>query len=450
MTKYSSVSQLPFQNALVRQLARDSYNHTDLEALRRLLRDRGTLRLMRYSSGGCSAVTPLDAACLEAAISGELIFMWDRDSIMQAIAELLVACDPSLGEGLQIEPAAFKKGLLASLSFHYNSQNRFMDFIQNRRSGMNDKGNRPNVRYNPVGLTEVSETWGEAQNDALGAINWFLFYTLNRGMFSWDDPALKPIAEAVLTLIHAFFWKIEVWHDWDFAAWEDDTAEHASSIGIVLAGLREQLKFMQASGLNFSYTTEGVRLYCDSRGVAQLIANCEEKLSELLPREFIRGSKGVRDVDVALVDALFLSALSGRPLVDDAMTVTIINNIEKELIGHIGISRYPGDVWDGRQNRAGVPSAQWSHVSPMISYVVGEMYQRLNRQEYLEWQLFHFNRGLACVNERFHVPEAYIAYPDGKGGWLWVSDANESLAWAQAMVIASFAGIKQSIDFRKS
>lgn len=438
----TKVAEMAFQNQNVQNLARDSYDLTSLEAVRSLLARRQTMRLMRYASGGASAVTPLNFFCLDAAVDGLLVNHWDRDSIFQAIGELEAQLDPELGAGLRIKRNAWCRGLNASLLHHHRYQGRFLDIISGRKSGT-DYAARPNIRYNPAGLFEIADLWGHAQNDALGAINFLQFYALNRGHLSWGKMANKPQFNSVPVLMHNYLWKVCVWVDWELGAWEDKRAEHASSIGVVLASLREQLDFMKAHGKKLLFQAENHTFELTESGVTDLIGKCEGTLKAVLPNEFIHSDKNeVRRADIALINALFLSAMSGRPLIDDAMTLAIIDNCERYLMGHIGFIRYEGDIWDGRINRPGVPAAQWCHAAPMLSYIFGELYRRTGKKEYFDKQVWYFNRTLAQVNSRWHLPEAYIIHPTTG---LWVSDANESLAWAQAMAICAFAGMKCSL-----
>ncbi|HEY9868311.1 MAG TPA: glycoside hydrolase family 15 protein [Candidatus Obscuribacterales bacterium] len=435
-----------FQNAELAKLSRQTYDLATLEAVRQSLVSHGTLSLRRYSSGGSSAVTVLDLdRTLESAIDGLLINQWDRDAIMQALAELAVALDAPLGAGLGIKPDAWKEGLRSCLVHHVNHQHRFLDIISGRVSGF-EMGRRPHIRYNPLNLGESTESWGHGQNDSLGFISYLLFFALNRGYLTWSE--VEQLANPFACLQHHYFWTVHVWEDWELGAWEDKRAEHASSIAVVAASLREQLEFVRKHG-RLVYCTEGKCYDVTEAGVADMLSRCESKLRELLPNEFIRSDNGeVRTVDSAIVNALLQAALSGKPLVDDGMTMQVISNIEQNLMGHIGISRYPRDVWDGRVNRRDLGNreeAQWCHVSPMLSYVLGEMYRRTGKQEHLDHQVYHFNRSLAHVNERWRIPEAYIVDATTRQ---WVSDANEPLAWAQAMTLLAIAGMKASLTHR--
>jgi phosphorylase kinase alpha/beta subunit len=391
---------------------------------------------------------------LESAVEGLLIYQWDRDSMMQALAEFAVALDSDLGAGLHISPDAWKDGLIACMLHHCLYQYRFMRIISGEVSGM-DMRNRPHIRYSPFSLYELPVDWGHAQNDALGMINFLLFWAVNRGHLDWSDSRIQSVGHSFAVLLHHYFCAVHVWADWDLGAWEDWPAEHASSIGVVVAGLREQREFMLAHG-DIGFEVNGKRWVVTVSGVNDLLHRCESKLQEVLPNEYIRTTDAarslggaVRSVDSALVNALLLSAWSGRALLDDAMTLQIIDNIERKLLGHIGICRYPRDVWDGRMHRGDLQegeSAQWCHVSPMISVVLGELYRRTGQERFLRHQTWHFNRALAHVNERGQIPEAYIVHPVTRQ---WVSDANEPLAWAQAMTLLAFAGMKASLTHQQ-
>jgi hypothetical protein len=448
----NSLAACNFQNKDVAALARDEYDLASLQAVLSLLRSKGTLRLMRYTSGGASAVTPLDFSLVEKAVDGLLINHWDRDSVLQAVAELMVSLDPQFFGDLQIGSEQWKSGILASLRHHYAYAWRFAKVIDGRVS----TDERPHIRYNPAGLFDLVDPWGHAQNDSLAAVLFFTHYAINRGYLDYEDAQVKELVDAFTALLHCLMWKVEVWKDdGDHGAWEDMKAVHTSSIEIVVMALREQLTFLEARGGKVRWHGKwddfGVdRDYdCTSKGTRELIHNCEQTLKAVLPNEYVKTRHGdvTRSVDLAQVNGLFLAALVGGPLLDDEMALKVIDNIEATLMGHIGIARYEGDVWDGRVNRARMPLAQWCHGSPMLSYIFGEMYRRTGNEEFYNRQLHHFNRGLAHVNRRWHVPEAYITHP--KNG-VWISDENESLAWAQAMTICSFAGMKASIEYRAS
>lgn len=438
-----------FQNQDMRPLFRAQHDHVSLDNITRTLAGNKSLRLVRYDSGGHSAVTVDSKPTLQSAVDGLLIFQWDRDNIFQALAERAAKNDPALGAALEINPHAAQAGLTASLKHHFQNQHRFTDIITDKVTGL-DLGKRPNIRYNPISLAEVGDPWGHAQNDSLAFVDFMLFHQLNKGEIKWNDPSIQPYAEAYAALLPTYFKKIHAWEDWDLGAWEDKRGEHASSIGTVVAALREQRQFMQQHGPIEYKANDGNTYKVTEADVAEILTKAEAKLGEILPNEFIRGENGeTRHTDAALVNALFLGAVSGKPIVSDAVTLRIINTIEKDLMGPIGIARYPKDVWDGRVNRTDLgprEEAQWSHVSPMISVIFGEMYRRTGNPEFLARQTEHFNRSLGTVNERWKIPEAYITDPQtGR----WISDANEPLAWAQSATLLALDGMRQTVRYQQ-
>ena len=436
------------QNAQIAKLLRSTYSSGELEATRSALVSHGTIKLRRYHSGGHSAVTVLDLdKTLESAVDGLLIFHWDRDNIMQALAEFVLSADNALNAGLGIDSEAWVRGLFSSITHHRRYEGRFLDVIHDKVSSA-DFGCRPNIRYNPIGLHELREPWGHAQNDALSYVNFLLFHAINKGKLNWNDPRMVEGA-AFATLLHCYFWKINVWADLELGAWEDKCAEHWSSIACALVSFREQLKAQHAHG-ELKHERADRPYWCREQGIVGLIEKCEAKLQELGTREFIRSDDGSqRDTDLAQLNPLLLAAFSGEPVLSDENTVAVLENIERELVGSLGIRRYRNDVWDGRINRTDLgvdDETQWCHGSAQMSYIWGELYQRIGADRYFEKQLTHFNRGLAAISPRWSIPEAWICDPITRS---WIADGNEPLAWAQAMLILSLSQMKASVLLRE-
>lgn len=446
-----TTGQILFQNAAVAKLKSDDYDSKSLKNLSNMLNAKGTFKLKRYSTGGQSAVTVVDERSLESAISGLLLMQWDRDNIMQALAER------ATGSG-----GDWQKGLNSSLKHHYIYRQRFIDFIDGKAKA-NDMMARPHIRYNSVSLAELTEPWGHAQNDALSFISYLLFLDLNQNNISLSKlPDSKAAISYALLLPH-YLKAVNVASDMELGAWEDKRAVHASSIAVALAALREQYEYVSRHGaIRGTIDGDSRTFVVDEKLLRELMGQCKQALKRILPYEYIVSDQNdtradkrkVRVADSAIVNALILGALAERPLFDDAITLKLIDNIESKLMGDYGIARYPGDIWDGRNDRKDLRSheeAQWCHVSPMISVVLGEIYRRTGSEAIYKRQVEHFNRGLAHVNSRFNVPEAYIIDPtepvDAKNRH-WISDANEPLAWAQAALLLSFDGMQKSIDYR--
>lgn len=438
-----TAGKFPYQNAQVEKLALPNYGLSDLTRLENLLYEHNTFKLRRYSSGGHSAVTVSDDRSLEKALDGMLILHWDRDNIMQALAEKKAAGQYGIAQG------QWRRGLDASILHHFQYRGHFIETIAKADEDIPEKISRPHIRYNPVSLQESSESWGHAQNDALSFIGYLLFRSLNEG-----SPALDKKQLSYAVLLPLYFDKIDVSSDFDLGAWEDKRAEHASSIGAALSYLLEERQYVEKHGA-LSLKIGDKTYKVDKELLDKLIEKCRAKLKEILPNEYVRADasdtradkSAVRPVDAALVNALILGSLSGKPVVDDAMALTIIDNIENKLMGKYGIARYPRDIWDGRVDRKDLKEreeAQWCHVSPMISVVFGEMYRRTGKEEYFKRQVEHFNRGLSHINERFNIPEAYIVDPQSRR---FKCDENEPLAWAQSVTLLSLLDLKESINY---
>lgn len=465
---------LTYQNEELKKLAGESDTllgatsadvRANLEKIVSQLEMHQTLTLRRYSSGGHSAVTVQDPRSLESALDGMLAMHWDRDSIMQALAEYQLADDDAMRTRVKVARNAWLLGLAASLKHHYLYSKKLTDIIAGK-SAATDYSKRPHIRYNPISLQEVQDPWGHAQNDALAYVLFLTFYAANQGKLivaektlklGIDGLPVKPLiaqkeAQRFGILVPLFFRKIAVWQDFDFGAWEDKKAEHASSIGCVLAALRQEKKYLDKVGA-MSERIDGKDYIITSALVEDMIKKCEAKLAQILPNEFINSDKEdkradaskVRDADSAIVNALFLGAVCGEPLVHDAMTERIIATIVGRLARPIGFARYPLDIWDGRVDRRDLEyreEAQWSHVAPMISVIYGEMYQRTKKSQYRAAQELYFKRSLTTVNSRWRIPEAYII---DKKTRKWVCDANEPLAWAQSVEIMAILAMRKSL-----
>ncbi|MBU6455066.1 MAG: hypothetical protein KGS72_25065 [Cyanobacteria bacterium REEB67] len=453
-TVSSSLSTVSPQNAEVAKLIQPAYTLAELEAVRKVLASHKTLTLRRYPNGGQSAVTILDIyETLFSAMDGLLMNMWDRDNVMQCLAELKLADDAELRAGIEsVDANSWRRGMNAALDHHKKGDFRFVDICLGRASNEpKDYMRRPHIRYPATNPGECGDNWGHGQNDSLSFLLFMLYHGLNTGRLDWSDIDLQPNALSFVTLLHGFFWKIRVWEDMDLGAWEDKVAQHWSSVACVLAALREQHIWFKKTGEKLHYNKDGHDFWVTESGVQELITKCEDKLREIGLNEYvISQDNSTRNVDLAMINPMLLAAFSGKALVDDAYTVTMLEKIEAELLGHLGARRYAKDLWDGRVNRydlAAGEEAQWVHGSPQMSFIYGDLYQRTGDEKYLDKQVQHFNRALASIAPSWLTPEAWIVDMRTRR---WVPDANEPLAWATAMLVLSFAGMKTSLTKKAS
>jgi GH15 family glucan-1,4-alpha-glucosidase len=99
---------------------------------------------------------------------------------------------------------------------------------------------RPHIRFNARELRENEEPWEHAQNDALGEAVWLRFLLANETGFS-----LEAEERELYTMFAAYFDAIQYWKDPDSGAWEEARKVSSSSIGAVMAGLREMDKYVR-------------------------------------------------------------------------------------------------------------------------------------------------------------------------------------------------------------
>ena len=436
-----------FQNPQLQNYCKTDWTRPEVLELLSELATHGTLKMRRYSSGGHSAVTVNDDQSLENAIDGLLILHWDRDNIMQAIAEYRASQNPELSKLLGYTSAASNdaalRGLQASVKHHVKHFNRFTKIIEDPSQASNFML-RPHIRYNPISLSEISDPWGHAQNDALAFIAFMIFYM---------DSASDADQQKLAAIIPHYFKAIQVWQDYDLGAWEDKKAQHSSSIMLAAIAMQQELEYVKKHG-PIATTVDGKTWTADQQILQEIVDKCMAALQRILPDEYriaddtdTRADRSkIRKFDAAHVNALFLNSLSSHRLFDDEMARSLMGNIEKNLMGPIGVARYKTDIWDGRVDRKDLKEheeAQWSHVSPMMSFVYGEMYLRGRNDNDRVKQSEHFCRSISHINERWKIPEAYIIDPVTRK---WISDANEPLAWAQAATTLAFDGMLRTLD----
>src|SRR5206468_7975912 len=118
-------------------------------------------------------------------------------------------------------------------------------------------------------LRENDELWAHAQNDALGEAVWLRFLLANEPGF-----ALEAEERELFALFPAYFDAIQYWKDPDSGAWEEARKVNSSSIGAVMAGLREMEKYVR-DGNELS----GVK----KSGLAELLKRGQRVLEVQLP-----------------------------------------------------------------------------------------------------------------------------------------------------------------------
>jgi len=206
------------------------------------------------------------------------------------------------------------------------SQRLRMNEIISRPSLAKNPMNRPHIRFDATTFIELDEHWPHAQNDALGYFLWFYCLLANTRHFSPDEESLETLG-CLIQYLDA----VAYWQDKDSGHWEEVLKVAASSVGAVVAGLREFLMFAKKHQCAGSVADLASRLL--KRG--------ESVLNDILPLESIDLPPGYpRDYDAAL---LFL--IYPLNVVSSEMANQIIANVFNHLQGLSGIRRYIGDSY---------------------------------------------------------------------------------------------------------
>ena len=382
-----------------------------LVALREKLEAAQTL-VMRPNEHGIYAAS---ASQGEEAASGYQN-AWIRDNAMVAYSRF--AC----GDAESAMRTA--RGLTTFLK----TQMEKMERIVAKPKRKEEVNERPHIRFNARELRENEEPWAHAQNDALGEAVWLRFLLANEAGFSLEAEEYELYA-----MFPAYFDAIQYWKDPDSGAWEEARKVSSSSIGAVMAGLREMDKYVR-EGNEFG----GVK----KSGLAELLKRGQRVLEVQLPFE----APPQRKTDAAL---LFLIYPLGV-VTDEQMKRFILSLARARLMGEVGIRRYLGDSyfcqeyeeWFRPEERSAdfaqklavrdeflQPGceAQWCLFDPLLSVIYGQEYERTDGAEALGRQLEHFNRAIGQLDEKARCPEMYFL-KRGK----WTPNEHTPLAWTQA------------------
>lgn len=418
-------------NRLLANHTRSTYSPEDVAALWRFLEEQGTLACKALPNG----LFPAAALGAEQAFTG-YSYVWVRDNVFVAYSHYL--------NGHPDTAARVARTLMAYFMKH---QSRFTNIIQGKTDPANPM-ERPHVRFDGGGLEEVPEKWAHAQNDALGYFVW-LFCKLA------DNNLLVPTAEELrmLALFAQYFRAITYWQDEDSGHWEEVRKVSASSIGVVVAGLKELARLLPNPELRRQLSRAGTT----EEVIAELISHGDAALQRILPAECIQPDPAkARRYDAALLFLVYPLQVVGPP-----MSETIVQEVTGRLQGDIGIRRYPRDSYwapdyksklgpsqrtmDFSDNLSArdklLPAeglgAQWCIFDAIISCYYGNRFQNTRAPEDLRKQTEYANRALGQITSSeqnlvppFKCPELY--YLENHH---YVPNDHVPLLWAQANLL---------------
>jgi hypothetical protein len=437
MTKNPTRQPLIINNAQVGQMLSDAYTSEKIKTIRDALYTAGTFTFPTLPNGLFPAI---GQGALEGDASGYQ-YVWVRDTVH--IAHALYRCG---------KRDAAVKAILA-LAGYFDKHKRRFETIINSQFVSRDPMTRPHVRFDGFRMEEVFQTWPHAQNDALGYFLWFCSALLRDGSI-----APEPWLLELLRLFPPYFTTIEYWQDEDSGHWEEVRKISASSIGAVLAGLRELRAVIDEKNLDGAMNTA-------KKLLPPLIKKGKKAMDAILPSECVqRDPSKKRPFDAALLFLVF-----PLHIVSPEQARKIIDNSIRHLQGLYGIRRYLGDSYWAADYRDHLPpkersadfsdstalrdcffkpgqEAQWCVFDPIMSIIHGERFRKLSRKEDLELQTYYLNRSLGQITpegrgvKAFRCPEAYFLEKT-----LYVPNDQTPLLWAQANLLMALQDMELSI-----
>jgi phosphorylase kinase alpha/beta subunit len=247
------------------------------------------------------------------------------------------------------------------------------------------------ARYHPKTFEEFWEEWGNKQNDNVGAI----LFNIGRLEHHHKRSILtdKDRVRIVNKLVK-YLETIEYWHDRDSGIWEEDEEVHASSVGAVVAGLKEISKLPKI------------------KVPKQLIKDGEEALRKLLPRE-----SGRKFVDLAL-----LSLIWPYNVVTPGEKKAILENVEYHLLRRMGVIRYKGDHYYNRNPDGFSEEAEWTFGLSWLAIIYEKMRNGKRAKFFLDKML--------VTDTKRGVPELYFSNSKRY-------NENNPLGWSESLFIVA-------------
>lgn len=426
-------------------LIRDDYRADDVRAITRHLIEHGTFQFPTLSSGLFSAAL---------AQSQDLEYtgyqnVWVRDNIH--IAHHFHV----LGEH---ERAV--KAVSAITQFQHTQRGKLRDIIVGKASPQNVML-RPHIRFDGDKLSEVSETWAHAQNDAIGCWLWLASKLAREGHWQPTGDDIKLLSNFVQYLEAVRFWEDE-----DSGHWEEARKVEASSIGAATAGLtalRDYFLTMASVQMPQGATKSFIDQTC--RRAEGLIERGHAALKTILPSECVQDDPAKR----RRYDSALLFLIYPLQIVDGEMAETIVTDVVTQLLGPFGVRRYLGDsYWCADYKKLLDPAnrtvdvsedmsardrllqpggeAQWCIFDPIISVIHGLHYQQTGDTGQLELQTQHLNRSLRQLTgddtsfPSLRCPESYY-----RENGVWGPNDITPLLWTQANLRLALHFMEQSL-----
>jgi hypothetical protein len=423
------------------------YGLQDSQRIFNFLKKQGTFSFVHLHNG------LFPAASASSSSNTGYAYVWVRDNIYVAYAHYIYG---------QIDVAVRTATVL--MSYFEKFRVRFEGIIDKSVSP-DIVSNRPNIRFDGQTLTEVDEVWEHAQNDALGYFLWFYCKLVSENHIHLQSSDCE-----ILSLFPLYFQSIQYWEDEDSGHWEEERKIEASSIGVVVAGLKEFKNLLDSFSFKPSFdddTAESITV----EFIDELIERGENALNSILPCECKFPEEKARECDSAL---LFL--IYPLEIVDEETAENILQNVISNLQGEYGIRRYlkdsfwcrdfftdiPLDIqtatytnrekWLDENNRSvDGDEAQWCIFDPIISCIFGLRFRQRRDKADLDKQIYYLKRALSQITresitlgdyqiEKFMCPELYFLQ-NGR----YIPNVSTPLLWAQANLMIAMKSMEESL-----
>lgn len=229
-------------------------------------------------------------------------------------------------------------------------------------------------------LKEISQEWGHAQNDALGAFLWGVGEGIRHGQKIIRDEKDLLMVQKLVDYLEC----LQYWEAHDNGMWEENIELHASSVGACVAGLHSVKMLVNVND--------------------ELIQKGEETLRFLLPRESI-----TKETDLAL-----LSLVYPYRIVDRKTALKIVEMVSEKLERTNGVIRYAYDQYYNEGSEA-----EWCFGLPWLGLCYFELGMYEKAYEYVM-------KTERIIPDNWEIPELYI-------GGINVPNGNTPLAWSVSL-----------------
>ena len=324
----------------------------------------------------------LDNNLYVASASSDYNFVWLRDSFYEVLPYLYESCD------------RYEKTYWAILDI-LNSYRWKFDPCMVGKPQYTHEYIHP--RYNVDGTESLAE-WGNCQHDAIGAI----LFGIGRGEASGKRVIRNNEDRDTIQSLVYYLNMVQYWQDTDNGMWEEGRELHASSIGAVVAGLRE---------IKHLVTVPDV-----------LIKRGQDALNNLLPNE-----SPTRKNDLSQLSLIYPYGVVNRET-----AWHILLGVERNLLRDRGVLRYIGDSYHNSgdpDNRHRDPSyyhgkeAEWTFGLPWLALCYMELGGLTEAEAYMQ-------RTEDVMLEDGALPELYFAGSDRYNG-------NSPLGWSNALYLVA-------------